>query len=263
MAAFAISVFYAPNKIVNGGISGISTIMYLTFGIAPGFLIASLNIILLVLAMKFIGKGFVFDAVFCVALLSMFVQLFTYVPPITNDIFLATVIGSVVYGVGTGLTFVEGASTGGTDIISRLLQCAFPRAKIGSLLLMIDAAVIFVSLLVFKRVEFALYGAISLFISSYAINWLISKLNISKLAFVVTDYGNNIAKHLISNSTRGITIINAIGAYTQTSKNVLICALKENEVEKFQKTILKVDDKAFIIFSESSQIVGNGFIVYK
>ena len=123
----------------------------------------------------------------------MFVQLFTYVPPITDDIFLATVIGSVIYG-GTGLTFVEGASTGGTDIISRFLQCAFTREKIGSLLLMIDAAVIFVSLLVFKRVEFALYGAISLFISSYTINWLISKLNISKLAFVVTDYGDNIAK---------------------------------------------------------------------
>lgn len=261
--AIAVSVFYTPNKIVSGGVSGISTIMYHTFGIAPGLSFALINVILLVLAMKFLGKAFVFDTILGAALLSIFVQLFTYIPPITDDVFLATIFGSVLYGIGIGLTLAEGASTGGTDILSRLFQCAFPHIKIGSLLLTVDASIILASLIVFKKFELALYGIIALFISSYAINWLITKLNISKLAFVVTDYGEEIAKHLVSNSPRGVTIINAIGAYTLTVKNVLICALKDNETEKFQKMILSIDEQAFIIFSESSQIVGNGFRVYK
>lgn len=100
-------------------------------------------------------------------------------------------------------------------------------------------------------------------ISSFSINWLIRKLNISKLAFVVTDLGYEIAEKLISNSPRGVTIINATGGYTMSGKNVLVCALKESETEKFQKRILSVDSSAFIIFSEASQIVGNGFRVYK
>ena len=108
-----------------------------------------------------------------------------------------------------------------------------------------------------------LYGIMALCVSSFAINWLIQKLNISKLAFVVTSKGMDIAKNLVSNSPRGVTIINAVGGYTNTDKNVLMCALKESETEKFQSRILKIDANAFIIFSESSQIVGNGFRVYK
>lgn len=203
------------------------------------------------------------DSLLGAALLSVFVQAFSYIPPVTDDVFLATVFGAVFYGVGIGLTLAEGASTGGTDILSRLVQCAFPHVKIGSLLLAVDAAVIVTSLMVFKKNELALYGVIALCISSYSINWLISKLNISKLAFVVTDYGTIVSKRLVSQSPRGVTIINATGAYTMTNKNVLICALKENETEKFQKRILDIDKQAFMIFMDSSQIIGNGFRVYK
>ena len=94
-------------------------------------------------------------------------------------------------------------------------------------------------------------------------DFLIQKLNISKLAFVVTDKGEEIAKLLISTSPRGVTIIDVIGAYTMTNKKTLMCALKENELPEFQRKILAVDSEAFIIFSESQQIVGNGFHVYR
>lgn len=263
MVAFAVSVFYIPNKIVSGGVSGVSTILFHMFGLAPGLSFAVINIILLILAIRFLGKGFVINTLLGAALLSIFVQVFSYIPPVTNDIFLATIFGAVLYGIGIGLTLVEGASTGGTDILSRLFQCAFPHIKIGNLLLVVDATVIFASFIVFKQFELALYGIVALCISSFAINWLIHKLNISKLAFVVTDNGTDIAKHLVSNSPRGVTLIDATGGYTMSNKNVLICALKENEAEEFQKRILNIDETAFIIFSESSQIVGNGFRVYK
>lgn len=263
MVAFAISAFYTPNKIVSGGVSGIATVLYYMLNIPTGLSFAVINIALLILALKFLGKGFVLHTLAGSMILSLFVQLFSYVPPVTNDVFLASVFGAVLYGIGIGLTLIEGASTGGTDILSRLVQCAFPHIKIGSLLLIVDSVVIALSLVVFRQFDLALYGVVALCISSFAINWLIQKLNISKLAFIVSEKGVEISKYLVSNSPRGVTIFEATGGYTMEERNVLMCALKENEIDKFQKRILEIDSNAFIIFSESQQIVGNGFRVYK
>ena len=263
MVAFAISAFYTPNRIVSGGVSGIATILYHVFCLPTAVSISLINGMLLLAAGKYLGMGFVKDTVLGCVLLSAFVQLFSGIPPVTDNMFLASVFGAVLYGCGIGLTLTEGASTGGTDILSRLVQCVFPQVKIGSLLLVVDASVIVVSLLAFGEVELALYGIIALFISSYSVNFLISKLNVSKVAFVISDKGIEISKTLISNSPRGITIIDAVGAYTQTPRKVLMCALKENEIPAFQKEIVELDAHAFIIYSESQQIVGNGFRVYK
>lgn len=263
ITAFAISCFYTPNKVVNGGVSGIATILYHTLSIPTGLSFAVINVILLLISLKALGKHFVGTTIVGSLLLSLFVQLFSYLPPVTTDMLLASIFGSVLYGIGIGLTLIEGASTGGTDIISRLIQCIFPHVKIGSLLLVVDALVIGASLCVFKNVNLTLYGIVALFLASFSINLLISKLNISKLAFVVSDKGVDISKCLVSESPRGVTLIKATGAYTMGEKSVLMCALKENEIPQFQRRILELDSEAFIIFSESQQIVGNGFRVYK
>lgn len=263
MVSFAISAVYTPNKIVSGGVSGFATVLYHSFGIAPGLSFAIINAVLLGFAYKFLGFDFVRNTIVGAALVTVFVQLFTYVPPVTNDVFLATVFGAIIYGVGIGLTLVSGGSTGGTDILGRLVQCAFPHVKIGTLLLVVDAAVIGIAVLVFKNVDLTLYGIIALFISSVSVNFLISKLNLSKLAFVISRKGIEVSHYLVSHSQRGVTIINAIGAYTMDSKQVLICAIKENEMPRFQTDISDIDPQAFIIFSESQQIIGNGFRVYK
>lgn len=263
LVALAISVFYTPNKIVSGGVSGVSTILFHTFGIQPGVSFALINACLLGLAWKFLGFSFVKDTLLGSVLLSLFVQLFTYLPALTEDVFLATVFGSVLYGVGIGLTLIEGASTGGTDILCRLAQCAFPYIKVGSLLLAVDAMVILASFCIFQTFDLALYGIVALFVASFSINFLISKLNVSKLAFVVTEKGLDISQYLVAHSPRGVTIIDSVGAYTMDRKKVLMCALKENELPRFQEAILSMDRQAFIIFSESQQIVGEGFRVYK
>jgi len=248
LTGFAISGFYTPNKIVSGGVSGISTILYHTLNIPTGVSFAVINVALLILSFKFLGWKFVRDTVAGSMLLSLFVQLFSYMPPVTENILLASVFGAVCYGMGIGLTLIEGASTGGTDIISRLFQVPFPHIKVGSLLLLIDSIVIAVSLLVFKNLDLMLYGIAGLFVATFSINILIAKLNISKLAFVVTDKGEEIAQSLVSQSPRGVTLIDATGAYTMEGRDVLMCALKENEIPLFQKRILAIDSTAFIIF---------------
>lgn len=263
ITAFGISVFYLPNKVVSGGVSGISTILYHLAKIPPGLSFAVINILFLLISFKVIGREFVVKTVIGAANLSLCVQIFSLLPPLTDDIILASIFGSLLYGFGIGLTFLSGGSTGGTDILSRLLQHFLPHIKIGRLLLLVDTAVIIASLIAFKEINLALWGIVALFLSTFAVDWLIQKLNISKLAFVVTDKGEEISKLLVSTSPRGVTIIDVVGAYTMENKKTLMCALKENEIPEFQKKILVIDKEAFIIFSESQQIVGNGFHVYR
>lgn len=263
LTGFAVSGFYTPNKIVSGGVSGISTILYHTLKIPTSISFAAINIILLVLSLKVLGLWFVRDTIVGSMLLTLFVQLFSYLPPVTDNTVLAAVFGSVCYGAGIGLTLIAGASTGGTDIVSRLFQAAFPHIKVGTLLMVIDSVVIGISLIVFKDIDLMLFGIVALFVATLAINILMAKLNISKLAFVVTDRGKEVAEMLVSKSPRGVTLLESKGAYTMEKNQVLMCALKESEIPQFQKRILYLDDKAFIIFSESQQIVGNGFRVYR
>ena len=263
MVGFAVSVFYSPNKIVSGGISGVAVILFHTLGIPLGVSYAVINAVLLLLALLFLGKGFVVKTLLSTTLLTVFVQVFSYVPSPTSDTWLATFLGSALYGFGIGFNLIEGASTGGTDIIARLFQRIFKTAKVGTVLLVVDSAVILSSFIVFGQFDLAFYGVIAIFISSMSINWLIKKMNISKLAFVVTDKGDDITRKLVSTSPRGVTIFRAIGGYTMNNRDVLMCALKEKEIVAFQRKILEIDENSFIIFSEAGQIVGNGFKVYR
>lgn len=263
VTGFAIGVFLTPNKIVGGGASGISTILYHTLGIQPGVSFFGINLIFLLIGFKLLGKTFVFKTLLGASLLSLFTELFTLIPIYTQNLLLAPVFGGVLYGLGIGMSFAAGASTGGTDILGRLVQLKMSFVPIGKMLLFIDGMIIFVSYFIFRDIELILYGVIALFISSYSIDFIISKLNVSRLAFVITDNGDEIAHKLISTSPRGVTLIDVKGAYTDTEKKMLFCALKESEAEAFQSKILEIDPTAFIVFSESQRIKGNGFYLYK
>ncbi len=258
-----IGVFLSANKIVGGGASGLSTILYHTLGIPLGVSFFALNIIFLLAGFKVLGKEFIIKTLFGTALLSVFTEIFSIFPIHTNNIMLATIFGGVLYGFGIGISFAAGASTGGTDIIGRIIQTKFSHLPIGKVLLFIDGVIILISLIVFKNIELTLYGIIALFISSYSIDFIISKLNVSRLAFVITDKGEEISQKLVSTSPRGVTLIDVKGVYTGTDKKMLFCALKESEAEVFQNKILEIDSTAFIVFSESQRIKGNGFYLYK
>ena len=263
LTSIGISVFYLHAKVVGGGVSGLSTVLYHTFNIQPGVTYAVVNAALLVFALFFLGKGFVFHTLIGAVSITVFVELFSYIPPVTDDIVLATIFGSLFYGVGIGMTLLVGASTGGTDIAARLIQHFRPNISVGRLLLFIDSSVILLSLVIFREFNLALYGIIALAVSTFAVDFLISKMNVSKLAFVITSKGETIANHLVSTSPRGVTRIEAKGAYSGGYKEVLVCALKNSEIPAFQRKIKELDESVFIIYSESKEIVGNGFHVYR
>ena len=262
LVAIAISMFLVPNKIVNGGASGLATIIYYTIGLKPSISNAIINGILLLFSLICFGKKFVAKTVSSIVGLTLLIEVFSYLPPVTDNVLLASIFGAVLYGMGIGIVLSQGSTTGGTDIMGRLIQHKKPHWKIGKILLGVDFFVIFLSLITFKTTEAVLYGILALFLSTNAIDWLMKSLNISKLAFVITDKGQEISDYLISTSPRGVTLVEATGGYTHEDRQILICALKESELPEFQRKILTIDEDAFIIYSESQQIVGNGFYIY-
>ncbi len=263
ITGFAIGSFLTPNVIIGGGASGISTILYHKVGITPGLSFFLINIVFLIAGLKVLGKGFVAKTLLGITLLSLFTEIFNFFPIEVSNLILAVLFGGALYGIGIGIAFAAGASTGGTDIIGRIIQTKFPTVPIGRMLLLVDGIIILVSLLIFKSIELVLFGVLALLISSYSIDLVISKLNVSKIAFVITDKGEEISKYLISTSPRGVTLVDVHGAYSDTDKKMLFCALKESETENFQKKILAIDPESFTVFAESQRIKGNGFYIYK
>lgn len=263
MAGFAIGVFFAPNRIVGGGVSGIATLLYHSFSAPTGLTYFLINLLFLLASVWVLGRSFVLNTLAGVSLLSVFTQIFSYIPYYTDNLIIPTIFGGALYGIGIGISFAAGASTGGTDIIGRLVQHKFNTVPIGKLLLVIDGIIIIISLAVFKELELTLFGIITLFISSYSVDFVINTLNVSKIAFVITTRGEDIAELLVGTSQRGVTLINAVGAYTNTKKKMLFCALKESETAVFQQKILDIDPEAFIVFSVSEKIKGKGFYLYK
>ena len=262
ITGFAIGVFLTPNKIVGGGVSGISTILFHTLNIPTSVSFIVLNLFLLLLGIRILGKKFIIKTLIGTSLLSVFIQIFSYIPFYTDNTMLATLFGGGLYGIGIGISFVAKASTGGTDILGRIMQIKLPTMPIGKILLFIDGIVIFASFIVFRQIEFTLFGVVSLLISSFTIDFVISRFNVSRIAFVITDKGDEVSEYLVSTSPRGVTIIDVVGAYTSDKKKMLFCALKEGESYDFQRKILEIDSTAFIVFSESQRIKGNGFYLY-
>jgi uncharacterized membrane-anchored protein YitT (DUF2179 family) len=262
LTAIGVSLFYIPNKIVTGGVSGIAAILY-TLGIAPGIVYFSINSVLVLVSGKVLGKKFALVSLFSTLLLSLLVQLFSELAPICDNLFLSAFFGSTISGFGTALTFSENANTGGSDIIGRLIQHKIPYFPIGRLILIIDSTIILVSVIIFRNIELALYGIFGLIISSIVIDYFIERLNSSKLALVITEKGSEISGAIIENSKRGVTILSARGAYSKKDKSLLICAIKNNQMPDFHKMIKAADENAFIIFLKSEKIFGLGFYVYQ
>ena len=262
ITGFSVATILTPNKLVLGGATGISTILYHNFGVPQGASVAAVNALLLLSCIAVLGRQFVIRTIIGVGLLSVFVQIFSYIPPITDNIILAALFGGIIYGLGIGIAFSAESSTGGMDIVGRFIQHFYPHLRVGKILQSVNGIIIGASYFVFKDTELILFSVLSMFISTFAIDWFISRLNVSRIAFVITEKGEEISKYLVSSSPRGVTMLSAVGAYSFESKEMLFCALKKSEIPAFQRKILSMDEKAFIVYAESPEIKGNGFHLY-
>lgn len=263
ITGFSFAVFSNPNKIVGGGVTGVATVLYYAIHVPSGVTIALLNLLLLGISFKKIGGQFVKDTLIGSLALAFFSELFSCVPSLTNNLFLAAFFGAILFGIGAGMVLSAGGTTGGTDVLARLFQLYAPHLKIGTLVYIVDFCVILASLFIFEDMNLVLFGIMSILIQAGVTDHYIHKLNASKMLFIITEHGEALSAELLRKTNRGVTMLETRGAYTMNQYAMLLCVLKEKEIRQYEDCIREADPKAFVIYVESQQILGNGFRIYK
>ena len=258
--SIGVNSFAVPNSIAQSGVTGIAVILNHLFSVPVGTVNLLLNIPLLILMWIFLGKKLVARTLWVTVLLSAALDLIAmFIPVYTGDKILASLFCGLLQGSGLGLIMITGATSGGTDIVARLVHKFFPHITIGRVVMLADAVIIAAGMLVFGSIETGLYAIIVIFVSTKVIDSMIYGTGNGKMLMVVTDKADEVSKAIISSSRRGVSIIPAVGAYTGESKNVLICVARKHEISGIIKTIKSIDDKTFIIVSEANEILGEGF----
>ena len=262
-ALFAIGTHYftAPHQIAPGGVTGLATLINYLFGFPIGAGSILLNLPLVVLGLIFLGKPFIIKSAYCVVSYSIFLDvIFSGLPVFESDnTLLAALFGGVVMGAGLGMIFMRNASTGGTDIGARLLQRRFPHISMGKLMQLIDIAVVVTSIFVYSNMESPLYAVICIFTCTKVIDAFLYGQDVSKQVMIITDHPEACSKALIEELDRGLTLFHGEGGYTGTPKKILVCVLRRTEYHAVKQTIKRVDPHAFMIVSEVSEVLGEGF----
>ena len=256
----ALSVFIEPNDIAPGGVSGLAIALAYITPIRVSIWTLALNIPLLLCAWRILGKRSLIFTLISTVLLSVFIDLSAaFLPAYTNNPLLAACCGGVVTGLGIGMLFLRGISTGGTDLLALLLKRVFPNIPSGTLLMIIDATVVAIAVLIFRDIEVALYSAITIFISSKLIDAMAQGVDYAKVIYVVTARGDKVTEVLNTYTDRGSTIIPAIGGYTKDNKQIVITVTRRNVLSQTLRLIKQTDPAAFTFVMDSTEVHGEGF----
>ncbi len=258
IAALGLDLFLIPLKVVSGGISGLATIVYYVFG-APVWLVSlCINVPLFLIGLKILGKKFGVQTLYATVMLSVFLALFSDFRYPGSDLFITVVFGGALAGLGLGIVFRMGATTGGTDIIAGIINYYLPHFSMGSILILVDAVIILISGLVFGA-ERALYGVIAVFVQGKVIDFIEIGLNHSKMILIISEKPDEISDLIMSKMDRGITILKGKGGYTKEEKDVILCVVSRSETSTVMQLVHLLDKKAFMIVTDVNEVYGEGF----
>lgn len=259
---FSLSCFLACNNIISGGISGISTIINHFINIPIGIILFCINIPIFILGIFKFGSKHGAATAYGTIMLSVFVYIFEQIKNVTNEMILASLFGGLLMGIGSGIVFSFGATTGGVDIIAKIIKSKYRHFDLGKIILSFDLITIFFAIFVYKRIDVGLYSVIALWISSVIVDYVLEGLNFAKLIFVISDKSLEISKKINTELVRGATLIDGFGAYTNEHKNIVFCTIKKNEIPKFKDIVKKVDINAFFLITDVREVFGEGFLKY-
>lgn len=257
--AVAVSMFLDPNSLAPGGVTGIAIILNRLTSIETGTLMLMINIPLLILGTWKFGLRFILSTIYCTAVTSLFTNLLGPVGAATEDPLLAALAGSALMAVGMGMVFRTGSTTGGTDIIIKLLRLKFPYLKAGVLFLITDMMIVTASAFVFKNIDRALYAALVVFITSLLFDVVLYGRDEAKLIYIISDNSEIITKRLLEDLDLGVTHVQGTGAYSGTPKNVIMCAVKKQMAYKAEEIVRQEDPLAFMIVTSATEIFGEGY----
>ena len=259
--AFNTSYFFIGNKLAQGGVSGLSLIIHYLSNIDMSYLYFALNIPLIILAYIFLGKNFLLKTLFATFVLSVFLKIFASFSEPLEDILLAAIFGGAINGIAIGIVFYAGGSTGGIDIIAKIIN-KYTGIPISRILLTTDFIVLSMVAVMFGKVIF-MYTLISLVISSKMIDIIQVGIYSAKGVTIITTKEDEIRKRIMEDTGRGITLIDARGGYTQKEVGMLYCVVGQYQLIKGKTIVKEVDPSAFMIVADVHEVIGNGFLVNK
>lgn len=254
-----ISLFLDPNSLAPGGVVGISIILNSFVGIGTGTLYLLINIPILLLGFKKLGGKFIRKTLYVVVLNTIVTNSLAYAEPVTTEPLLAAVAGSILLGIGMGTVFKCGATTGGMDIVVKLLRRKYKHIKTGSLFLVIDVTVVTISGLVFRNFNTAMYAMITVALTGKVIDFILYGGDEAKLIFVVSDLSENISQQIIKGVKTGITLLKGRGAYSNKEKNIIMCVVRKQSAPKVLEIVKGEDENAFVIVSSATETFGEGY----
>lgn len=256
----AVTMFISANEISPGGLTGIATVLNHLFSLPSGITLFFLNIPILIIGFIKFGGIFIIKTTIATTVLSFSLSVTdALLPAFQIDKILAAVFGGILMGLGISLVMLRGATTGGVDIIAKLINRRFRHLTVGRLILLMDAVVIAIAAVAYRNVESALYSVISMYASSRIMDTILYGADKGKIIYIVTNSPKEICAAVNTVLSRGITMLSAVGGYTGQSRVMLMCTVRRHEVSEVYSIINEYDKKAFIVVSDAGEIIGEGF----
>ena len=257
--------FYVPNQIGFGGLTALGMILNHFSPVIPiGTVVLVINIPLFLLGWKFLGWRTLVSSLFAMTATSLLVDLIAalYTFP-AMDPMLAAIFGGVLLGVSMGMIFSKGATTGGTDLISRLLKLPFAWLPMGKIIMVVDLVMLLATAAAFQSVNSAMYGIIALYISTVVMDSMLYGLDKSKVAYIITATPRIMAEEIDRQLGRGVTFLRGEGSFSGKEKLVLMCAFKQRQIVPLKALVHELDQDAFLIVCEAHEVLGQGFRRYQ
>lgn len=256
--AFSVALILKPNQLAPGGASGLAIMISYFTGIKTGTIILILNIPLIIAGVRAFGKEFLYGTMFAIFINSIFVNLFEEFPAPLHDMFLASVCGGTLDAVSLGIILRQGGTTGGTDIVAKILRKRMPQFEMGKLFILVDMVVVALSAFVFGNIENAIYSAICVVITGQVMDRILYGGQGARMLFIMSDSAEKISRRLID-MDMGITYLKGRGGYTDREKNVIICVMRKRLLPAALKMIREEDEKVFMIVTLAEKVVGEGY----
>lgn len=260
--AVGFQLFIVPNFLAPGGFSGVSVLLNHVFPVVPtGAFLLLLNIPILIIGFWKFGVKFSISTCYCTVLTSVLMTLLEYFgkPIVSDDIFLGCVCGGALVGFSLGKIFRHGATTGGMDIVVKLIRLKVPHLKTNQVFLIADSFVVAAMILLMGDVIRGLYSAICIVVSTTIMDRALYGKDEATFVHIISDKPKEVADQLLYELNLGVTFINGMGAYTKKDKNIIMCVAKKRDFYKVEAVVKKTDPKSFMIVSSAQEVYGEGY----
>lgn len=258
--AIGFQFFLYPNDVVASGVMGISTIINYITGFPIGVMTIIINIPLFAVSWRQFGLKFIISSLTGMLVSSLLLDAFSMLDfAATHDPLLAAVYGGVIRGLGLGTVYSTTATLGGTDIIAKFLRRKYQYINFSTFILAMDIGIFLLFALLFGRLDSAMYSAICMFIASKVVDLVLYGAVNSKVCYVITDESARVKDAIVNHLHRGVTYIHGEGAWSGQPKNIILCVIKRSQIVELKKLVRQIDERAFMIVSDSREVFGQGF----